>query len=118
MISPQMRNVFIKIKVPAEKIRAFASLYERIPMTTPLEDAVSGYSQEGDKHAMIVGVTLDGTSTESLQRLHALIVSLIDYYPALSECPSETQKRNAVEFRASLPATLSRGHKTAALASV
>lgn len=111
MNSPHPRNVFVKVKVPFDKLTAFRGLHERLFSGTPLQENLCGYSREGEKHAFILSLTLTGDASTALTTIYRLVTRMTDYHASFSEQPSEAQQARALEFNSSLrtaPAVASR----------
>lgn len=97
MESPTQKNVSIRIKVPFSKTKSFVSTYESLTHEN-ISESIIGYTQEGGKHLITLGVPLRGNAPAALEYLSSLMVGLIDYYPSFAEQPSEQQAANREAF--------------------
>lgn len=94
--------VSMKFHVDKKNYNNFIESFARVTgMEKPL-DALKGMTSDSGEYIMVFAIPMGDSLHESTDLLFRIVFRMYDYYPAISEKPSEKYMETALAFKQSL----------------
>lgn len=92
-------SLFLRFHVNQNKYESFMKMFARIGGPEPLSRLAGISKDSGDMHMVFKFIVQEGEHLrESVKTLHSIFLHLYDFYPAISEKPSDVHEESAKHF--------------------